>query len=267
MTLRVKQRADHADWLPILADAYTHPDHARADRLIDTAVARIHAFQRTTRAGKIGYGWSGGKDSQALRIVCEEAYVAECYLAISNLEWPAFLAWATDHMPDRLTVILRDRVNLDWLRANPAMLFPDAYGASRWFQMIQGTGRRTYARQHRMDAVLLGRRTADGNQVVPRRGARGTGPWWYTDHGFLVASPLHDWTHEDVLCVLGSRDAPLPPNYTWPRGFRVGTGSWPARQWCTPRQGWAECITIDRTVVEAAARARIPGAEAALCAD
>lgn len=271
MTLRVKQRADHADWLPVVEDAYLRPNHARADALIDRAVGRINAFRRTTGVGKVAYGWSGGKDSQALRIVCEEAYVTECYLAISNLEWPAFLAWATEHMPERLTVILRAEVNLRWLAKNPAMLFPDAAHASRWFQIVQGTGRRLYAKQAHAEAVLLGRRTADGNQIVPRRArGDGSGPYWYPDrhtsHGFLTASPLHDWTHEDVLTVLGSRDAPLPPNYGWPRGFRVGTGSWPARQWCTPAQGWAEVVTIDRTVAEAAAAAGIPGAEAA-CAD
>lgn len=262
--LPVKQRSRHEDWLPALEYAYEHPNHQRADRLVDTAVARIHAMARTLGTTRIGYGWSGGKDSQALRIVADEAGVRECYLAISNLEWPAFLAWATEHMPDRLTVNLRKRINLAWLRLHPHMLFPDAYGASRWFQIIQATGRREFARNSGVDVVLLGRRVADGNQIIPRRLADGTGPYWYRDRGFTTASPLYDWTHEDVLAVLGSRNMPLPPNYGWPRGFRVGTGSWPARQWCTRTQGWAEVVHIDPTVAHAAAAAGIPGAAEAL---
>lgn len=39
-----------------------------------------------------------------------------------------------------------------------------------------------------------------------------------------------------------------------PRGARVGTGAWPARQWCNSiDHGWEECWTIDANVVRQAA--------------
>ncbi len=42
----------------------------------------------------------------------------------------------------------------------------------------------------------------------------------------------------------------MPPCYNWIRGFRVGTGSWPARQWCgTEKKGWDEVYSIDKSIV------------------
>lgn len=264
--LPVKQRSEQGSWLAAEADAYDFPDPDRAEHLISTAAQRIRRLLADEHLRHPGYGWSGGKDSQALRIVCERAAVDECYLAISNLEWPAFLAWATDHMPARCHVVLRSRLDLTWLKANPQMLFPDSQGAARWFSLVQASGRRLYVRGRGLDVVFLGRRLADGNQVAPRGGVG----WTYRQEQALIASPLFDWTHEDLLCVLGAHRTPLAPNYRWPRGYRVGTGSWPARQWVGSRaNGWDEVTMIDRDVARRAAHAGIPGAREALerCAD
>jgi hypothetical protein len=151
----------------------------------------------------------------------------------------------------------RRALDLDWLASHPDMLFPaDATTASRWFQLVQGTGVRQYCQREHVGVLLLGRRRADGN-YLGRAGADR-----YRDRtGFIRYSPLAGWTHEDLLCVLGARQMPLPPCYGWPRGFRVGTGAWPARQWTGGEaQGWAEVYAIDPGVVEHAAQL-LPGAQ------
>jgi len=248
-----KQASTHEHWLAALDAAYTNPDHDRARALVARAVARIERW--AGNRSRLAYGWSGGKDSQGLRIVCEAAGVSDCVLVISELEYPAFLAWATDHMPWGLTVEARP-LDLAWLSRNPRMLFPpDAKIAARWFSLIQHAGQRTYCQRERVQMLLFGRRLADGNQC-------GTEGWYRPRDGAAErGSPMFDWTHEDLLCVLGAHAAPLPPCYGWPRGFRVGTGAWPARQWTGDREnGWREVYEIDRRVVQAAAEAAIPGA-------
>lgn len=257
-----KQRSTQADWTDALAAAYAEPDHARADFLVETAAAEVRRLLPLV-GRRPAFGWSGGKDSLALAEVMAAAGVGECVLVISGLEWPAFLGWVTDHMPWNLYVECRTQLDMGWLVEHPEMLFPaDAGAAARWFALVQHTGQRHYCKRFAVDVLLLGRRRADGNYV-----GKGAVPMYRDKGGFIRWSPIADWTHEDVLTVLGSRGLSLPPCYSWPRGFRVGTGPWPARQWVeTPAQGWAEVREIDPAVLAAAADADLPGAKEALCA-
>jgi len=253
-----KQRSTQEDWTATLEDAYARPDRARADDLVGRAAEALRA--RLSDAARPAYGWSGGKDSQGLRIVADAAGLTTAVSVISELEYPAFLEWLTDNMPHDCWV--EDvGLDLDWLRLHPEMLFPDGPHAAKWFSLLQHSGQRAYCRSEGCDLLVLGRRTADGNFI-------GRGENEYVDRGgFIRYSPIADWTHEDLLCVLGAHASPLPPCYWWPRGFRVGTGPWPARQWCPDRAaGWAEVTEIDPRVTELAAEANIPGAEEALCA-
>lgn len=254
MALPRKQASDQADWLTALASAQADPrTPERASELVEKAAADVRA-----RLGLFGrkpaYGWSGGKDSLVLEVVCAAAGIDDGVLVISDLEYPAFLAWATDNMPHGLSVEVRPW-DLSWLAKHPEMLFPTTSAvASRWFSGVQHWGQRRYVARRSVDVLLMGRRRSDGNYC-------GKGSDAYRDKaGFVRWSPIAHWSHEDVLTVLAGYSIGLPPCYTWPRGFRVGTGSWAARQWCpTPAEGWAEVYSIDPTVVEGAA-SMIPSA-------
>jgi 3'-phosphoadenosine 5'-phosphosulfate sulfotransferase (PAPS reductase)/FAD synthetase len=247
-----KQSASHEDFV----EALLKIEDIVPRTVIDAKIERARAEILSRTAGqRVAYAWSGGKDSQALRFVIEPLGIAECVLGITDLEYPAFLRWVTDVMPDGLT-ILNNGLGLDWLVKNPEMLFPaTSVIAARWFRLVQHAAQNKYARG-RFDLLLLGRRRADGN-FTGRDGV-------YTSKGVTRYSPLRDWTHEDVLAVCHYYALPLPPCYGWPRGFRVGTGPWPARQWCASReQGWREVAVIDRAIVETAS-AYFPEARSAL---
>jgi 3'-phosphoadenosine 5'-phosphosulfate sulfotransferase (PAPS reductase)/FAD synthetase len=261
-TLPRKQASTHEDWLEVTAAIAADPTTpARAQALVGEAAERL--ARRLDAAAHPVFGWSGGKDSLALEVVCKAAGLDDCVLVISGLEYPAFLAWATDHMPWGLAIECQSNLNLGWLRANPKMLFPtDAQIAAKWFASVQHAGQRAFAKRTGMDVLVLGRRKADGNFC----GKPTDLGYEYTDKGdFQRFSPIAEWSHEDTLTVLVANDITLPPCYSWPRGFRVGTGSWPARQWTTsPEHGWDEVTFIDHTVTENAARHQIPGAQQAL---
>lgn len=257
MAIPQKQKSTQADWADAVRLAYEQPDKRQASELVERAALSI---QRTVRElGHATLAWSGGKDSQALRFVAEMAGITDSVLVISQLEWPAFLEWATDNMPWGLTIEQRP-LDLDWLRRHPEMLFPDTRNASKWFRLVQHTGQRVHMKRTGSPALLMGRRRSDGNYISRDGSDR------YKDRdGWWRVSPIADWSHEDVLTVLGAYDLPLPPCYWWPRGFRVGTGPWAARQWCpTQEAGWDEIHAIDQRVVETAAEANIPGAAEAL---
>lgn len=218
-----------------------------AAALVERTVARI---RRETAGKRVGYAWSGGKDSIALQYVCEQAGIKDCVLGIAReLEYPAFLAWVMGHGPAGLRIWDNASLTMEWLARHPDMLFPQkSTQAARWFSLIQHRAQAWFFRELGLDMILLGRRTQDGNH---------TGPGGvYTDgKGVTRFSPIMDWKHEEVLAVIHYfMGGELPPIYDWENGFVVGTGVFAARQYCkSVRDGWEQVYRIDPSVVERAA--------------
>lgn len=240
-----KQSLEHADFVAIRNAASQTITKAAIDAKIERAVGEIRAFCKGKNAA---FAWSGGKDSVALGFIADLSGVPDCVLGITDLEYPAFLAWVTAHMPDRLEVI-NTGLDLEWLSANIGMLFPrDASTAANWFARVQHSAQRQYYRKYRLDVIMVGRRRSDGN-FVGRAGEN-----WYSADGVLRYSPLADWTHADVFALIDHYHLPLPPFYNWPRGYRCGTHPWAARQWCRSiADGWREVHSIDPSIVRQAA--------------
>lgn len=241
-----KQIADQRAWLDALGTVQRRVSRMRVDMLAQRTAETI----KTRVAGRAAaFAWSGGKDSLVLERVCYMAGIRECVLGLCDLEYPAFLRWATDHMPEELQIVNTGQ-NLEWLAANPHTLFPQgAREAGAWFKRVQHTAQRLYFKEHDLGVLLLGRRRIDGNHVGPK------GRDEYTDRaGVTRYSPLADWTHDEILGFLSYRHITLPPNYYWRKGFRVGTGPWAARQYTgSTREGWREVFEIDPSIVREAA--------------
>lgn len=237
---------DQSTWqAAIAASRELWPDQL-LDQLIDRTVDEI---RRTTHGKRAAYAWSGGKDSLALRHVVELAGIHDCVLGISELEYPAFLQWVTDNMPPGLTVLSTGQ-NLAWLAKHPKMLFPQGEYGPRWFSIVNHRAQERYFRERKLDVLILGRRRADSNYCGTRAGQN-----LYTNgKGITRYSPLADWPHEAVFSLIQRERISMPPCYGWPRGYQVGTGSWPARQWTRDHDhGWSEVWQIDRGVVRHAA--------------
>lgn len=243
---RKQALADNKIWRAAMDAAAQQVTPTEVDTLVAATVEKVRAELAAGR--HIGYGWSGGKDSQALRYVMEQAGVHDCVLAMSSgLEYPAMTAWLTDNMPPGCETIALP-LDLQWLADHPHMLFPKGPDGSRWFSLIQHKAQARYFTERQLDLLALGRRRKDGNYVGPPGKDR------YTAKAVTRWSPLADWTHEQVFALLHHKQIPLPPCYDWPRGWQVGTGPWPARQWTdSPDHGWEETWQIDPTVVRQAA--------------
>lgn len=244
---RKQNLADPAAWRQAMDTAAKTITRTEIEDLVAATVVKIQAEADQGRS--IGYGWSGGKDSQALRYVMEQAIGRpRCVLGMSSgLEWPAMLTWLTDHMPQACDVIALP-LDLPWLAKNPKMLFPQGANGPKWFTLVQHKAQREFYRAHQLDLLALGRRRVDGNFC----GRKGRDRYTNTQ-GITRWSPIADWTHEQVFALIAHMDLPLPPCYDWPRGFQVGTGAWPARQWTRDvDHGFEECWQIDPSVVRRA---------------
>lgn len=237
----VLTQRDEVAWEAALATARTAWPDERLDELVARTVAEI---TRTVAGRKAAFAWTGAKDSLVLGHLAGMAGVKRCVLAITSMEYPGFLRWVTENMPDGLAIVSTGQ-DLEWLRYNPLMLFPQhAYGP-HWHKLVQHRGQV----QHYQDKSL-------GMLLVPER--RGIGPCRQLTSqdgaGVVRYTPLADWTREAMVSLIQREAIALPPCYGWPRGLEVGPGPWPARQGtrCTDH-GFDEVWSIDPDLVREAA--------------
>jgi len=197
-----KQRVRNQDFLDTLARIEEVVPRPVAMRVFTEAVREIRDY---TAGKRVAFAWSGGKDSLALQAVCYEAGVRECLFTMTDLEYPAFLAWVTDNMPDRLEVVNTGQ-NLEWLARHLDWLFPqNATAAGRWFKAVQHTGQEFFYRKRDLDMLLLGRRRADGNYIGGKNAKA------YESRGILRYCPLADWSQNRSwrsITISGSRSHP-----------------------------------------------------------
>lgn len=234
-------RRDEVAWGAVMAAARTAWPDRRLDGLVKRTVADI---KYTVASRPAAFVWSGAKDSLVLAHLAGLAGVHRCVLTITDLEYPGFLRWVTDHMPDGLTVVSTGH-DLPWLRRNPRMLFPQhAYGP-HWQHLVQHRGHERYYQDKNLGMLL-----------VPDR--RGYGPGRELTsrnrNGVVRYTPLVDWPSEAMLSLIQREPIPLPPCYGWPRGLEVGPGPWPARQGTSSTShGFEEVWSIDPDLVRGAA--------------
>lgn len=243
-----KQSSDNATFVRAWQHIEELVSRDEAAALVDRTVAKI---RQETAGKRVGYAWSGGKDSLALQYVCQLAGIDLCVLGIAReLEYPAFLKWVEEHKPKGLKVWSNDNLTMGWLNNHPEMLFPQQSSkAARWFSLIQHRAQAWFFKEYDLDMIILGRRTQDGNHI-------GEGGIYTDGKGVTRYSPIADWKHEEVLSVIHYfMNNELPPIYGWKNGFVVGTGCFAARQYCMGiQEGWQEVYNIDPSVVERAAQ-------------
>ena len=251
MTLTTKHHTDAnatKAWHDAISAAYTSPDRSRADALIERAAERLAAT--AAHATNPGLTWSGGKDSAALLYVAHRAGIQRGMCGLTRVEFPEYERWAHTNLPDGIDVFYRDTITVEWVAKHPDYLFPADYKSYYgWTVKGHQWAQNRWAHDTNTDMLIFGRRTGDGNSCGP-------GGIRQRRDGITLNCPIYDWTHDDVLCVLGAYNAPLPPQYWWPRALRHTTGRWPNRERLVGgiAQNWHEIAIIDRTVVEDAAR-------------
>lgn len=243
--------------------AYSNDDVQRVWETITDYVSEDEAGQavedaaaetRTVLDGRTNdavYGWSGGKDSIALQVVMERAGVRRALLGtIPHLEFQGYLTWCLDHQPDGLTHLPNTEITPAWLARpqNDRYLFPtNSTDGYRWTMLGTRRAQHLYQQEHHPRLQIYGRRTMDGNSIP------NTPYGIHTTRRLTTYSPIRHWSHEMVLAVIHYNRRPLPPTYSWPNGWKTGTGSWPGRRVGTRDESFAETYAIEpERLVEAA---------------
>ncbi len=131
-----KQTSSNADFVKAWNEIECLVSREEAQAIVNKAVADI---RQKTAGKRVGYAWSGGKDSLALQYVCEQAGITNCVLGVaSKLEYPQFMDWIKANSPKGLRIWDNTKLDLQWLAKHPDMLFPtDSTKAAQWFHIIQ----------------------------------------------------------------------------------------------------------------------------------
>lgn len=243
--LKRKQSATNAEWLEAVKEIENTVPKTEITELTEKAISEIKS---KTAGKKCAYAWSAGKDSIVLGDVCRKSGITDSMIAVTDLEYPAFLNWIEENKSENCTLI-NVGYDIEWLSKHQNLIFPqDSATAAHWFSIVQHKAQRQYFKENNLDIILLGRRKADGNYV-------GKGDNLYTDgKGVTRYSPLSEWSHEHLLAYIYYNKLSLPPIYGWKNGYVCGTHPWPARQWTgSIENGWKEVYEIDKSIVEKAA--------------
>lgn len=227
-----KQKADNIDFVNVWENIEQVVSKTELDNLIDKSVSDI---RKQTRGKRAGFGWSGGKDSIALQVVCEAAGIDLCVLGMSSkLEYKAFLEWVSENKPAGLW-IWDSGLGDEFLLKSPHMVFPtESKHLARWYAIQQHVAQAKFFEQEKLDILILGRRGQDGNYT----GGRGKNI--YTNRqGVTRFSPIVDWRHEHCMAAVHYyKGGNLPPFYQYANGWVYGSGAWPAKM---PRESKEQC--------------------------
>lgn len=244
MTSVLKQKQSF-DWdfaLEVWDNIWEYVEPAHIEDLLEKTREHIAQVVGPQHAA---FGWSGGKDSLVMQLLCEPLDIRDCVWGRCDLEYPSMEDYCERNQPEGLT-ILNTGLDVSWLHEHPDMLFPRTTSKkTSWYRLRQWKAQAEYYKDQKLDLILMGRRKAEGNYV----GRDGTG--LYTKkNGTTVFCPIMDWTHEEVFGALKLHDIEEPPYFRWPRGLRLGTGPWPKIKVESDAEGWARVYEIDPSVVE-----------------
>jgi hypothetical protein len=246
MPLKAKHSLTTADWLNAIAHIEETISLREIEELTQKTQNEISDF---TKGKKCGIAWSGGKDSQVIRYLCEPLGITDAVLCTSDLEYPCFVKWVNEFGPKGLYK-WNPGLDLVWLsRHQDVYLFPKGEPQMHeWMVIMNWPGQDVFFREKGLDYILTGRRAKDNNYAGPNR--NGT---YLNRKGIYRYSPIYHWSHEQLLGYMHYNQITLPPVYQYIRGWMVATGPWPKRIVSTIEQGWSEVYWNDATVVYQAA--------------
>ena len=238
-----KQRSNEAEWQNALLNIENIISLEEVDILAKRTIAEIKAVSSGKR---VGYGWSGGKDSIVLASLCERAGIHNSVFIATELEYPAFMEWAERNKPKGCKVYTCP-ITKEWLKKNPQMLFPSKPYWETYADLGHRKGWSEFIKNEKLDIFIVGNRKADGNIC-------GKGNFIRKNNGEVRFNAIADWPHEAVLGYIHYNGLEMPPIYSWKNGFRRGTHCWSNRRVQSIRQGFDEVMEIDPNIIVEASK-------------
>lgn len=252
--LKAKHYNTQSEWMYV----WNHYDEirtrAQTEELIAETVEEIHAVCDGKNAA---YAWSGGKDSIALQIVCEDAGIKKGFCCYNDLYFKQSIEFFKTHRPEGIE-LYDSGEDIAWLAKHQDMLFPKV--PHRWNERTHLKYQPIYCQKEGVDILMMGKRRQDMNFVAKDVVAK-------SKDGVNIYCPIRKWTHEDVICAIRYRNKELSPIYFSENGFHYGDTKFAVMN---PLKGerfedaWKRIYAIEPAKVIQSAKAGLNGAYSAL---
>lgn len=252
MTLKKKQVIkDNREWIDAFNGCQSVVSLEHIKHIEAQAIENIRYV--ATLYKKICSGWIAGKDSIVLNHILIKAGIAFTPIMWRGVnEWACMKEWISHNKPSNIIFETIDKFDFPFLEKHPDYLF--CRGNTRQLLMSEKWKRQNSdIRKHGFDLFIVGRRIKDGNQC----GSKDSG-YIVGKRDYDVFAPLAEWTHEEMLAYIKYNNIELPPFYSFPHGFLIGSiamGEWTeyAALNKTETEVWDEIYSIEPdTVINAA---------------
>lgn len=202
-----KDKVSFQQFISVWNNIEQYVSKEEATILVKRAVASI---REVCKGKRVGYAWSAGKDSVALQYVLSQYEPnLPCVFCTSGDESKAMLDFVERHKPAHLKIYRQPAMSIEMLRQyrNNIVFFNPQAKAHFWYKFVRWRGEMEFEKDYRIECMLFGRRTQDGNNCG---GPKGT----HTRGRIIHFNPIKDWKHEDVLAVIHYfMNDNLPPVY------------------------------------------------------
>lgn len=207
--LKKKHSNSQKEWLEVWNNYQDYRTKDEVESLIQKTVSEIKSICKNKRPA---YAWSGGKDSIALQIVCEDAGIRKGFCCYNDLYFSRSIEFFKNNHPDGIE-LFNSGEDIAWLSKHPDMLFPKV--VHKWSERTHLRYQPIYCKKENIDILMMGKRRQDmnfvSNNIVNK-----------SKDGVNIYCPIRNWTHEDVICAIRYRNKQLSPVYFTEDGFHYG---------------------------------------------
>lgn len=250
-----KQTSRNEDWVSLWETCTEQISIEHMLELERKTILQARSFIQGNGYKRMAYGYSGGKDSVALRHLLGKAQIpiAGVFCALHHNEYPAFLEWLHKNAPKETEFIQLKRLSLEEINENENYLFPTGKKERDYYTAQWREAEADFVIKNGIDLVFAGRRIADGN-TCGKRDSYGV----LTSRNKVVTScnVIGMWTHSELLAYIKYNQLELPPIYDYPNGWVYGTHPWTERDRVNNSifETFDEIMTIDPNIVNEAAK-------------
>lgn len=220
----------------------------KLQRLIDRAVQIVAELQTVAVRPILAY--SGGKDSLVVAHIIQQAgLMPSIHSAVCETSF--YMQRQLEDIQDiaqafTCDVIYKDSLDWSWLRQHPEVVFSNDPTIRGWsFAQRHQKSVADYAREHKADAIVFGRRTQE-NTVPSHLYYRKQVQHW-------SCHPIREWTTDDVWEYIQLYNVRVPWIYSNDFGKHAGNAPFytlRARSMGGVDQAWDLITSLDPTITK-----------------
>ena len=255
-----KHITEQEDWLKAWDNCTNIYSKDYIDSLTEKSIKRLYdtidKFNIDT--SRMGYGWSGGKDSLVLGDILNKTVFGKdlkgfCVLYPLNFE--SFKKYCIENKPENTSIYFNTKYDIDFMNNNPEFFFSKTKDI--YYKYWSGLWRKqenSFYKENNLDLVIFGRRTIDGNCVRKTDDL----PIELTKNKNIY-NIIYDWNHEELFAYIRYNNLELNNLYFERNGFNLGNHFWcERRNLGTLKNNLDEVWNIDKdTIIKSAQRGLI----------